>query len=479
MSILWTAAEAAAATGGRVQGDWQVSGISIDTRSLETGDLFVALKAARDGHEFVAHALENGAGAALVSHVPKGVSADAPLLVVPDVLGALEDLARAARRRSDAKIVAVTGSVGKTSTKEMLRVVLGRQGRVHAAEASYNNHWGVPLTLARMPQECDYAVIEIGMNHPGEIAPLARIAAPDVAMITNVAAAHMAAFDDIQGIAREKASIFDGLVKNGVAVVNADLETSDILIAAAPARVLRFGGDSTAEYHLTDVQITDAVTIISATLDGVPALFKLSTAGRHFAMNALGVLACVVALGADVGVAASDLALWVPPAGRGMRERINLDRGDAELTLELIDDAYNANPTSLLAALEVLAAAKPRDGIGAIPVGRRTAILSDMLELGDDAVAQHAGFATCASLAAIDTVHCIGPLMQALYTALPEEKRGRWVKTAPELARKIHEIIDAGDVVLVKGSKGSQAALVVDALRKLGHRTPTHEEGRA
>jgi UDP-N-acetylmuramoyl-tripeptide--D-alanyl-D-alanine ligase len=478
MSILWTADEAAHATGGVAHGNWQVSGISIDTRSLTEGDLFVALKAARDGHEFVAHALQNRASAALVSKVPDGVSSDAPLLVVPDVLKALEDLARAARARSGAKIVAVTGSVGKTSTKEMLRVVLGRQGHVHAAEASYNNHWGVPLTLARMPKDTDFAVIEIGMNHPGEIAPLARIAAPDVAMITNVAAAHMAAFEDIQGIAREKASIFEGLVKNGVAVVNADLETSGILIDAAPAQVLRFGVHSAAEFQLTDVQITDSVTIISASLNGVPALFKLSTAGRHFAMNALGVLACVVALEADVGVAASDLALWVPPAGRGLREMLQLDRGDAELTLELIDDAYNANPTSLLAALEVLAASKPRDGIGAVPVGRRIAILSDMLELGEDAAAQHASFAICESLAQIDTLHCIGPLMQALYTALPEEKRGRWVNTAPELARKVHEIIDAGDVVLVKGSKGSHAALVVDALRKLGHRTSTHEEGR-
>ena len=221
---LWTAADAAAATGGTAQGDWVADGVSIDTRTLRPGDLFVALQATRDGHGFVAQALAGGAGAALVSHVPEDVAPDAPLLIVSDVLAALEALGRAGRARTTAQVIGVTGSVGKTSTKEMMRDVLGRQGKCHVAEASYNNHWGVPLTLARMPADADYAVIEIGMNHPGEIAPLSRLTRPHVVMITTVAAAHLEAFDDLAGIAREKASIVAGLEPGGIAVLNNDLK---------------------------------------------------------------------------------------------------------------------------------------------------------------------------------------------------------------------------------------------------------------
>ena len=226
---LWSAQQAALATGGQAVGDWAVTGVSIDTRTLQTGDLFVALKAARDGHDFVANALAAGAGAALVSRVPDGVDDTAPLLIVPDVQAALEDLGRAARARTKAKVIAVTGSVGKTSTKEMLRHMLGACGKTHASVASYNNHWGVPLTLARMPADTEFAVIEIGMNHPGEIAPLAKMAAPDVAMVTTVAEVHLEAFDDINGIALEKASIIDGLVPNGVAIMNADTPCTKVI----------------------------------------------------------------------------------------------------------------------------------------------------------------------------------------------------------------------------------------------------------
>ncbi|MCB1328543.1 MAG: UDP-N-acetylmuramoyl-tripeptide--D-alanyl-D-alanine ligase, partial [Maritimibacter sp.] len=218
MTALWTSTEAAEATGGTAEGTWEVTGVSIDSRTVAPGDLFVALKAARDGHDFVADALAKGAGAALVTHRPEGVAADAPLLVVGDVLEGLTALGRAGRARTKAQVAAITGSVGKTSAKEMLRAVLAPQGKVHAAEASYNNHWGVPLTLARMPQDTDYAVIEIGMNHPGEIAPLAALARPHVAMVTTVAAAHLEAFESLEDIAREKAEIFTGLEPGGFAV---------------------------------------------------------------------------------------------------------------------------------------------------------------------------------------------------------------------------------------------------------------------
>ena len=255
---LWTRDEAAAATGGASPRPWSASGVSIDTRSLAPGDLFVALTAARDGHDFVAQALANGAAAALVSRRPEGVPEDAPLLVVPDVLEALRALGRAARARFAGRVVAVTGSVGKTGSKEMLRTALGAQGSVHAAEKSFNNHWGVPLTLARMPADRDFAVIEIGMNAPGEIAPLARLARPHVALITTVEAVHLAAFRDVRGIAREKAAIFEGLEPGGAAVINRDIATYPILLAAARragARAVRFGRTGRPEFRLMEVRV--------------------------------------------------------------------------------------------------------------------------------------------------------------------------------------------------------------------------------
>ena len=475
---LWSAQEAAEATQGRVAGDWQATGVSIDTRTIEPGDLFVALKAARDGHDFVAQALEKGAAAALVSRIPEGVDNPEKLLLVDDVQTGLEALGKAARARFQARVVAVTGSVGKTSTKEMLRDVLGHQGRTHAAEASYNNHWGVPLTLARMPVDTQFAVIEIGMNHPGEIAPLARMARPHVAIVTTVAAAHLEAFEDIEGIAREKASIFEGLEPGGVALINADISTTSILRAKAmqhAARVLSFGTTRGAHHRLLDVELHDHVTVARARAWRSAVVYKVGVPGRHFAMNALAVLAVAQVLGCDRAVAVADLASWAPPAGRGTREELVLDLASDGMSIDLIDDAFNANPTSMAAALEVLAAAHPRDGVGRVSRGRRIAILGDMLELGPDEAMMHAGLADLPYMARIDEIHCVGPRMRALWDILPEVRRGRWVASAEELAAQAHRLIDAGDVVLVKGSKGSRVSLVVDALRRVGRVT---EEGQ-
>jgi UDP-N-acetylmuramoyl-tripeptide--D-alanyl-D-alanine ligase len=469
---LWTSSEAAEATGGRASRAFAVSGVSIDTRTIAEGDLFVALKDQRDGHDFVVQALRQGAAAALVSRVPEGVSKDAPLLIVDDVLAALEALGRAARARTGGRVVAVTGSVGKTSTKEMLRVVLERQGRTHAAEASYNNQWGVPLTLARMPKDTEFAVIEIGMNQPGEIAPLARMARPHVAMITTIAPAHMEAFENIEGIAREKASILDGLEPGGVAVLNADLATSRILGDKARdmgAQTLWFGQNG-ADYRLERVRLSDQTTICEAMAGEDPLIFKISTPGRHFAMNGLGALAAATALGADTAIAASDIAAWQPPAGRGNREHLVLDAA-VEAELALIDDAFNANPTSMAVSLEVLAAARPGD----VRAGRRIAILGDMLELGESEAEDHAGMAALPWFDKIDQVHCVGPLMQHLYEALSPDKRGTWLQTAEEMVVQVRRLVGPGDIVLVKGSKGSKVSLVVDAIRKMGHPAPKEQ----
>ncbi|MFU8864605.1 MAG: UDP-N-acetylmuramoyl-tripeptide--D-alanyl-D-alanine ligase [Rhodobacterales bacterium] len=477
---LWTAADAAAATGGQNTCDWSASGVSIDTRTIQPGDLFVALKDVRDGHDFVAQALAKGAAAALVTHCPEGVADDAPLLVVPDVLRGLEALGIAARARTNARVVAVTGSVGKTSTKEMLRCVLQGQGRTHAAEASYNNHWGVPLTLARMPADIEFAVLEIGMSHPGEIAPLAQMARPHVAMITTIAAAHLEAFENLDGIAHEKASILIGLEPDGVAVLNGDLATSPILLDWAKrhaARTITFGEHPYVHHRVTEVTLRDQTTVVQGRAWRRPVLFKVHAPGRHFAINAMGVMAVVHALRLNPVLATHDLANWHPPAGRGKRERFLLDPLSDDLYFDLIDDAFNANPTSMHAALEVLAAADPRDGLGRVDQGRRIAVLGDMLELGPDEIDAHRQLATLPYIAQLTLVHCVGPRMRHLWEALPEAKRGEYCDSAADLAARANRLVDAGDILLVKGSKGSKVSLVVDALRKLGHPAPQSDKG--
>jgi len=480
MTPLWTSTDAVRATGGATSRNWQASGVSIDTRSIKPGDLFIALTDIRDGHDFVAQALEKGAAAALVSRIPADVADDAPLLMVDDVQQALEALGQFARVRTNARVVGVTGSVGKTSTKEMLRAVLAGQGRVHAAERSFNNQWGVPLTLARMPEDTEFAIIEIGMNHPGEIAPLAKMARPHVALITNVAPAHLAAFENLQGIAQEKSAIFEGLEQGGTAIINADLLVTDYLLGkagVAGAASVLFGEFKGADFGLNHVQMVDDTTIVRAMHGGTPILFKIRSAGRHFAMNALGCLAVADVLGVDLAVAACDLAAWQPSAGRGIRETIVLDIVDDHLTFDLLDDAYNANPASLGAAIEVLAASKPTDGVGRVSRGRKIAVLGDMLELGPDEIQLHRDIANYIGMDQISLVHCVGPMMRSLYDDLPANMRGEWYETAQEMAVRVYAIVDAGDVVLVKGSLGSKVGLIVDAIRKLGHPQTPEKQG--
>jgi UDP-N-acetylmuramoyl-tripeptide--D-alanyl-D-alanine ligase len=472
---LWTSSEAAAATGGTSTCDWEANGVSIDTRTLVPGDLFVALKDQRDGHEFVADALANGAAAALVSHRPDNVAEDAPLLIVKEVLPALEDLARAARSRTKARIVAITGSVGKTGTKDMLAQCLSQQGRTHAAEKSYNNHWGVPLTLARMPAETEFGVIEIGMNAPGEIAPLSKIARPHVAIITAVEPVHMAAFRNVRGIAREKASIFEGLEPGGTAVLNRDARMYPVLnrkAARVGAKPLRFGFAGRPEYRLRAVKLTDDGTTVRLLMGGRSFLFKLGAPGKHLAMNACGVIAAIEALGADVDRAGLVLSSWQPPAGRGAQWTIGLGDQALDGAITLIDESYNANPASMAAALDVLAATNPRDNVGRVENGRRIAFLGDMLELGEEEAAFHRDLADLESLSSLSTIHVCGPRMRALHEALPRGLRWEWHETSKGLAKRIPRLVDAGDVTMVKGSLGSKMARVVDAIKKLGDPRP-------
>jgi UDP-N-acetylmuramoyl-tripeptide--D-alanyl-D-alanine ligase len=453
---LWTAEQAVLATGGQAVGDWAVTGVSIDTRTLQTGDLFVALKAARDGHEFVANALASGAGAALVSRIPDGVDDTAPLLIVPDVQTALEDLGRAARARTKAKVIAVTGSVGKTSTKEMLREMLGQCGATHASVASYNNHWGVPLTLSRMPIDTDFAVIEIGMNHPGEIAPLAKMAAPDVVLVTTIAEVHLEAFQDINGIALEKASIIDGLVPNGVAIMNADTPCTKVIKNYTQHVTTYWFGEDGEHASVINVQVGGEETQANLMVAGEPYRVAIRSAGRHFAMNAMGALLAVGYLGAKRTTAALGLEQWAPVGGRGARQTLNISGG----TLDLIDDAYNANPTSLRAAMQVLAQADAT---------RKIAFLGDMKELGEKEHDFHRDVAQWPCTDAIDVIHTVGPLMKSLHDVLPQGKRGLHFDDSNAMAAHAERLVQAGDAVLLKASLSTNMRKVVDAIQELGH----------
>jgi len=455
MTPLWTAAELRAATGGTLKPEVAVSGVSIDTRSLAPGDLFVALRAARDGHDFVAEALAKGAAAALVDRDPPGVAADAPLLRVADTLAGLTALGAAARARSTARVVGVTGSVGKTTTKEMLRLALSAFGPTHASAASFNNHWGVPVTLARMPRETAFAVIEMGMNRRGEIAPLSRLARPHVGVITNLGTAHIGNLGSEEAIAEEKGDIIAGIVPGGTLVAPADSRFAGRLAERAREAglaVITHGETPGAEARLRSHVGTAEGGAAEILLGGERIGLALSAPGRHVALNACAVLAAVAALGLAPRAAAAALAAFGAPAGRGQRSRIPLAGGEALL----IDDSYNASPPSMRAGLAVLAAQ---------PAARRVAVLGDMLELGADGPAIHASLAPDVA-AACDLVFCCGELMGHLYRALPADRRGAHAAASAALAPLVKAALRPGDAVLVKGSLGSRMGVVVAALRE-------------
>ena len=460
MSVLWTSAELRAATGGMLAAEVAVTGISIDTRSLEPGDLFVALRDARDGHDFVADALAKGAACALVDRDVPGLAAGAKLLRVADTLAGLQALGAAARKRSTARVVGVTGSVGKTTTKEMLRLALGALGPAHAATASFNNHWGVPVTLARMPRDARFAAIEMGMNNRGEIAPLTRMARPHVAVITTIGTSHIGNLGSQEAIAEEKADILLGLEPNGAAILPADSPFLPRLMARAKqagARVLTFGESARADIQLTDYVAGADRGTARLLMDGLPLSVHLAAPGLHLAINACATIAAIHALEGDVVAAAEALAAFGAPAGRGQRVTLALPGGEALL----MDDSYNASPASIRAALAVLAAQ---------PAARRVLVLGDMRELGAEAAAMHADLAADVAAAA-DLVHCCGPLMRHLFDALPAAKRGEHAPDSAALAPVVAAATRPGDAVLVKGSLGSRMATVIAALKSLNDKT--------
>jgi UDP-N-acetylmuramoyl-tripeptide--D-alanyl-D-alanine ligase len=414
-----------------------------------------------DGHDFVEAALRAGAALAVVERGNREkFASDAPLLMVDDVLGALVELAHAARARLQGQVIAVTGSVGKTSTKEALRLVLSAQGQTHASAASFNNHWGVPLSLARCPETARFAVFEIGMNHAGEIQPLVKMARPHVAIITTVEPVHLEFFAGIEAIADAKAEIFEGVVEGGAVVLNRDNPQFARLARRAKElgiqRVVSFGADAKSDARLIDVSLQAACSAVHADIFGHEVTYKVGMPGRHMAMNSLAVLAAAALAGADLALASLSLSQLEPAAGRGVRSTLELAGGAATL----IDESYNANPASMAAALSVLGQA----AIG--PHGRRIAVLGDMLELGAAAADLHRGLNEAIKASRIDLVYCCGPLMRNLWEALSTGKRGGYADSAANLEMQVVAAIRAGDAIMIKGSFGSKMKTIVNALER-------------
>jgi len=452
---LWTSKEVALATSGVATSDWSASGVSIDTRTLKKGDLFVALHGPTfDGHDFVAEAMARGAAAALVDKGGEGAN----LLKVEDTMTALEALGRAGRTRSRASIIAVTGSVGKTGSKEALKLALGGQGETCASVGSLNNHWGVPLSLARLSPSAAFGVFEIGMNHPGEIHPLSMMVRPNVALITTVEAVHSAFFDSDEAIADAKGEIFNGIEPGGAAVLNRDNGHYHRLVAAARAsgitRIISFGTGDEADFRLLEANPDNGGTHIRADLGGSVLTYRLSTPGIHWVLNSLGVLAALAAAGGNIAEAAEALSDLEAPTGRGRFHLIQTGCGE----VTLIDESYNASPVSMRAAIAVLGQTRPTGR------GRRIAVLGDMLELGSGAASLHGALAEVLVREGIDLVFTAGRDMAFLSDALPPAMRGGHAINSELLLPMLVETLAEGDVVVVKGSLGSKTGLIVQAL---------------
>jgi UDP-N-acetylmuramoyl-tripeptide--D-alanyl-D-alanine ligase len=459
---LWRWDDLVAAASGIADGAaaGPVTGFSIDTRTLSPGEVFVALTAERDGHEFVSGAFARGAAAALVARTYARASGDGALIRVDDPLRALEAIGRSARARLDAeaRVIAVTGSAGKTGTKEMLRACLSQAGSVHAAEKSFNNHWGVPLTLARMPADVRFAVLEMGMNHAGEITPLAQMARPHVTIITNVLPVHIGQFASEEAIAEAKAEIFAGLEPGGMAILNRDNRHYPLLERKAKdagGQVISFGRTPGANVCALSMEPGPDGTVVTIALRERTIRYAVGAPGLHIAGNSLAVAAALDVAGVPVEPALAALARVAAAPGRGARTTFTVPGG----SVLLIDESYNANPASMRAALATLATV-PRAAFA-----RRIAVMGEMLELGPAAGDFHQRLKDAVDAAGVDQVFACGPNMRLLFDSLPASVRARWCETSGELAQDVAAALRAGDAVMIKGSLGTRMAPIVEAVK--------------
>jgi UDP-N-acetylmuramoyl-tripeptide--D-alanyl-D-alanine ligase len=458
---LWTAQDAAKATGGKAQGEWQAAAVSIDSRAVKPRDLFVALPGERfDGHHFVRDALAKGAAAAMVSRIPDGVPADAPLLVVNDPQKGLEALGKAGRDRTRAKIVGVTGSVGKTSAKEALLIALSACGQTFASRGNFNNHIGTPLNLANMPPGHDFGIFEMGMNHAGELSSLTRMVRPQVAIITNVEPAHLEFFASVEAIADAKAEIFEGMDRQGTAIINLDNRHAERLRQAAlkvgVGRIVTFGTAEEADCRVIECRPAEFGSEVEAVIHGTKIAYRLGAIGRHWGLMSVAVLAAAEAAGCDLPAAAAALANFREPEGRGRLARIPVSGGHATL----IDDSYNASPSAMSAAFDKLRTVYEAGG----GKGRKVAALGDMRELGPTSPALHRALLEPLLAASVHKVFTAGEQMAHLHDAMGGDMRGSHAPDAASLLPVLRANLLPGDIVLVKGSHGSKMYEVANAL---------------
>lgn len=450
--VLWSSKEAQEATGGIVKGSWVANGVSIDSRTIRPKDLFVAIAGEKyNGKDFLQSSLDCGASAVMISDIDE---TNHPRLIVKDTLKGLEDLGRFARQRTSAKIIAVTGSVGKTGTKDALKLLLSESGKTHSSEGSYNNHVGVPLSLARLPSDSDFAIFEIGMSQAGEIEPLSRLIHPNVVIITTVEPAHLESFNSVDEIALAKSEIFQGLVPEGIAILNADNKYFELLSGEAKKigiQVIKFGENEDADVKLTKYVLHDDCSTVFAEIFGKKIAYKISVPGRHWVQNSLAVLSAVHVVGGDLGRALLAFNKMNLSPGRGKSYSLETPDG----SFKLIDDSFNANPASVSAAIQNLS----KISIG--KKGKRIAVLGDMLELGPSSEKFHAEIARQVEIENIDLVFTVGSISKSLQKLLPKINQGGHLASVDEAFIALKKHIMPGDLVLIKGSKSIGMSSIV------------------
>ena len=470
MSTIFSAEELHSIVGGKLfENDWLVSGISIDSRTIQKNDLFIALKAKRDGNDFIVSAIENGAKAAIINKIPKDLPKNFPFILVNNSVEALYSIAKYSRKKYEGRVIAITGSVGKTSTKDILTKMLSTFGVTHSSQKSFNNHLGVPLTLANIPKNADFVICEIGMNSKGEIEPLSKLVAPDVAIITNISAAHLASFKNLREIAYEKASICFGLKKNGLLIFSVDNKFYELVNNFVKERKLKsvtFGYNENAEISIKNISHLKNKSYGSLLIKNkVFTNFSIGALGSHQLKNCLAALAVILSYDLSLEKALKELKDWVPRDGRGNFLDVNLKYKLKNIRIRVIDESYNSNPTSLNASLEILKSVQ----FDTKKSSRKIAILGDMLELGVKEKEFHRDIANNSNIYFFDTIHCVGSLMKELYLKLPQEKKGLLVSNPSGLLS--HILINAKDrdIYLIKGSNSIGLSFIANKLYKLNN----------
>ena len=470
MSTIFSAEELHSIVGGKLfENDWLVSGISIDSRTIKKNELFIALKAKRDGNDFIVSAIENGAKAAIINKIPKDLPKNFPFILVNNSVEALYSIAKYSRKKYEGRVIAITGSVGKTSTKDILTKMLSTFGVTHSSQKSFNNHLGVPLTLANIPKNADYVICEIGMNSKGEIEPLSKLVAPDVAVITNISAAHLASFKNLREIAYEKASICFGLKKNGLLIFSVDNKFYELVNNFVKERKLKsvtFGSNENAEIGIKNISHLKNKSYGSLLIKNeFFTNFSIGALGSHQLKNCLAALAVILSYDLSLEKALKELKDWVPRDGRGNFLDVNLKYKLKNIRIRVIDESYNSNPTSLNASLEILKSVQ----FDTKKSSRKIAILGDMLELGVKEKEFHRDIANNSNIYSFDTIHCVGSLMKELYLELPQEKKGLLVSNPSDLLSHILINVEDRDIYLIKGSNSIGLSFIANKLYKLNN----------